>query len=107
MMMTRVWMPSPTGLVLDSKTLRWVQSKRCPKIVTGFFNIAVRPKFPIDRDSLLKGNDITGDRVTQFKKFWINMKVNLMVQTQKLGEEIYQSDSFLMPAFTGEEEWCV
>ena len=63
--------------------------------------------FPIDRDSLLKGNDITGDKVTQFEKFWINMKVNLMVQTQKLEEEIHQSDSFLMPAFTGEGEWCV
>jgi hypothetical protein len=55
----------------------------------------------------LKGNDITGDRVTQFKKFGINMKVNLMVQTQKLDEEIHQSDSFLMPAFTGEEAWSV
>jgi hypothetical protein len=87
--------------------LRWVQSKHCPKIVTGFFIIAVRPKFPIDCDSLLKGNDITGDRVTQFKKFGINMKVNLMVQTQKLDEEIHQSDSFLMPAFTGEEAWSV
>ena len=43
----------------------------------------------------------------QFEKFWINMKVNLMVQTQKLGEEIHQSESFLMPAFTGEEVWCV
>ena len=76
-------------------------------MVTGFFNIAVRPMFPIDRDSLLKGNHITGDKETQFEKFWINMKVKMMVQTQKLGEEIHQSDSFLMPAFTGEEAWCV
>ena len=60
--------------------------------------------FPIDCDSLLKGNDITGYKVTQFEKFWINMKVNLMVQTQKLEEEIHQSDSSLMPALKGEEE---
>ncbi|CAL8395221.1 unnamed protein product [Boreogadus saida] len=33
------------------------------------------------------------------------MKVNLMVQTQKLEEKIHQSDSFLMSSFTGEEEW--
>ena len=92
MMKTRVWMP--TGLVLDSTTLRWVQSKRGSKMVTGFFNIAVSLKFPIV--SLLTGNDITGDKVTQFQKFWINLKVNLMIQTQKLGEEIHPSDSFLM-----------
>ena len=30
-----------------------------------------------------------------------------MTQTEKLEEEIHQSDSFLMPSFTGEEPWCV
>ena len=80
-------MQSPAGLVLERETLRWVQSKRCPELVTGFFNVSIRPKFTINRVSLLKGNDVAEEEVTPVLGILDqpDLQVNLMTHSETTG----------------------